>query len=223
MVCHCVTLMDVQPCLLGGKTTTSKHDLPNLSKSRSHTYTWLNSNREPVKVPAYQYIGLVRRWIQTKLSDIRVFPTQPLKDSAPTYASGNVTDNTIAISPGLTTLKELPPGLSGRNWVGKAAGFPENFFTDVKTIFRQIFRIYAHIYHSHWINPFWHITGSNPPSSGWTDLNSCFVHFITVAKLFGLLSDKDLEPMQPLIDIWIQNGSIPLDAANGACTVIPPQ
>lgn len=111
---------------------------------------------------------------------------------------------------------------SGRNWIGKNAGFPENFFTDTKTIFRQIFRVYAHIYHSHWIDPFWHIHSSNPPSSGWTDLNSCFVHFITVAKLFALLSQKDLEPMQPLIDIWISNGSIPPDAANGACAIMPP-
>ena len=29
--------------------------------------------------------------------------------------------------------------------------------------------------------------------------------------------------MQPLIDIWIANGSIPADAANGACAVIQPQ
>ena len=146
-----------------------------------------------------------------------------MKDSAAIRASGNVAENNMSISTGPTNLKEPLAGSSGRHWVGKAAGFPENFFTDVKTIFRQIFRIYAHIYHSHWINPFWHITGSNPPSSGWTDLNSCFVHFITVAKLFGLLSEKDLEPMQTLIDIWIQNGSIPLDAANGACTVLLPQ
>lgn len=29
--------------------------------------------------------------------------------------------------------------------------------------------------------------------------------------------------MQPLIDIWTANGSIPADAANGACTIVPPQ
>ena len=122
-------------------------------------------------------------------------------------------------STGPTTPNGTGSALASRNWIGRSAGFPENFFTDIKTIFRQIFRIYAHIYHSHWVDPFWHITGSNPPSSGWTDLNSCFVHFITVAKLFGLLSEKDLEPMQPLIDIWVGNGSIPPDAAIGASAV----
>ena len=169
-----------------------------------------------------QYIALVRRWIQGKLGDTRTFPTDPLQPSAAPYASGTLTDanggeKPIAAPP--TTLNSPLSTLAGRNWVGKSAGFPENFFTDVRTIFRQIFRIYAHIYHSHWIDPFWHIHNTNPPSSGWTDLNSCFVHFITVAKLFGLLSDKDLEPMQPLVDIWIANGSIPADAAKSACAV----
>ena len=46
---------------------------------------------------------------------------------------------------------------------------------------------------------------------------------MSVAKLFGLLSIKDAEPLQPLIDIWVANGSIPADAANGACTILPAQ
>jgi Mob1/phocein family len=167
---------------------------------RSHTYTWLNSNKEPVKVPASQYIGLVQRWIVGKLSDNKVFPTDRLPENG-------------------APVNDTP----GRDWIGKSTGYPENFYTDCKTIFRQIFRVYAHVYHSHWLDPFWHVHSSNPPSSGWTDLNSCFVHFITVAKLFGLLTEKDLEPMQPLIDIWVGNGAIPADAANGACAIAPPQ
>jgi hypothetical protein len=152
-----------------------------------------------VRVPAVQYIALVQRWIVGKLSDNKVFPTDLINQtgSNPTASA------------------------TERDWLGKATGFPENFFTDCKTIFRQIFRVYAHLYHSHWIDPFWHIHNNNPPSSGWTDLNSCFVHYITVAKLFGLLSEKDMEPMQPLIDIWVANGSIPPDAANGACAIGP--
>jgi hypothetical protein len=123
---------------------------------------------------------------------------------------------------GPTTLNTPLATLAGHDWVGKKSGFPESFFGDCKTAFRQIFRLYAHLYHSHWVDPFWHMTnGTN--SNGWTDLNSCFVHFMSVAKLFGLLSVKDTEPMQPLIDIWIANGSIPADAANGACSIVPLQ
>lgn len=176
-------------------------------------------------MPAHQYINLVRRWIVGKLSDNRTFPTDPLTGTAATFASGgmNTTHANTPIPAGPTTLTTPLSALAGHDWVGKSTGFPENFFTDCKTIFRQIFRVYAHIYHSHWENPFWHIYSTNPPSSGWTDLNSCFVHFVTVAKLFGLLSEKDLEPMQPLVDIWVANGSIPADAASGACTIVPGQ
>ena len=191
--------------------------------NRSHTYTWLNHAKEPVKVPAQQYISLVQRWIVGKLSDNKTFPTDPLTNASSSFPITSPSPST-AMSPiptGPTSLTAPLSELSGHDWVGKATGFPENFFTDCKTIFRQIFRVYAHVYHSHWVDPFWHIHNSNPPSSGWTDLNSCFVHFVTVAKLFGLLTEKDLEPMQPLVDIWIANGSIPPDAANGVCAVVP--
>ena len=167
---------------------------------------------------------LVRRWICGKLSDPRTFPADPLTGTAATYASGGLATPGATNAPipaGPTNLNASLAQLAGRDWVGRATGFPENFFTDCRTIFRQIFRIYAHLYHSHWLDPFWHVHNASPPSSGWTDLNSCFVHFVTVAMLFGLLSPKDLEPMQPLIDIWVANGSIPHDAAVGACAVAP--
>ena len=191
---------------------------------RSHTYTWLNQNREPIKVPAAQYIGLVQKWIRGKITDPKVFPIDPPTGSPSTLASAAFnTPSTPRIgtptSPEATTPNTVQI-LGGRDWVGKAAGFPESFLNDCKTIIRQLFRVYAHLYHSHWIEPFWHLT-DNSLAHGWTDLNSCFVHFITVAKLFGLLTEKDTEPMQPLIDIWIANGAIPADAAAGACTIIP--
>ncbi|MCJ1443404.1 MAG: hypothetical protein MMC23_003902 [Stictis urceolatum] len=205
-----------------GRPLCNPQGCPVMSAGRSHTYTWLNSAKEPVKVPASQYISLVQRWIVGKISDGKVFPTDPIGLGAATsFASGglNTAHSNAPIPAGPTNVQAPLDQLSGRDWVGKSTGFPENFFTDCRTIFRQIFRVYAHIYHSHWVDPFWHIHNSNPPSSGWTDLNSCFVHFVTVAKLFGLLSDKDLEPMQPLVDIWFANGSIPADAANGSCAI----
>jgi hypothetical protein len=33
-------------------------------------------------------------------------------------------------------------------------------------------------------------------------LNMCFVHFVTVSKYYGLVSDKEMEPMQPLIELF---------------------
>lgn len=56
-------------------------------------------------------------------------------------------------------------------------------------------RCYAHLYHAHWLDPFWH-------AGSYKELNTCFVHFVNVGRYFGLLSDKEMEPMQPLVDIW---------------------
>ena len=41
------------------------------------------------------------------------------------------------------------------------------------------------------------------------ELNTCFVHFINVGRLYGLLNDKDMEPMAPLVDIWVKQGVLP--------------
>ncbi len=168
---------------------------------------------------APQYISLVQRWVKGKIHDPKAFPIDPpAQKNASTYASGGLNtpadEKPIATDP--TDLQAPLTALAGREWFGKSAGFPETFLHDVRTCFRQIFRIYAHLYHSHWVDPFWHLSDSK--GQGYTDLNSCFCQFTTVAKLYGLLSDKDAEPLQPLIDIWIANGSVPADAARGACT-----
>jgi hypothetical protein len=89
--------------------------------------------------------------------------------------------------------------LAGRDWLGKSSGFPENFEADIKSIYRQMMRCYAHIYHGHWLEPFWHV-------NAWRELNTCFIHFINVGKLYNLLGDKEVEPMQPLIDLWLSKG-----------------
>ena len=159
-----------------------------------------------------------------KIHDSKAFPTDPKVGNAASYASGSLSTPTEErpIAVGATNLQTPLSTLAGPEWLGKSAGFPETFLHDVRACFRQIFRVYAHLYYSHWVEPFWHLSGKNN-AEGWTDLNSCFVHFCSVVKLYALLTDKDLEPMQPLIDIWIANGSIPADAANGACAVFPPQ
>ena len=182
----------------------------------SHTYTWLNNDKTPIKVPACQYIGLVQKWIVGKIHDTRVFPTDSSAIAASTYASGgmNTPGSTTPIAAGPTTLNTPLSILAGNEWVGKPSGFPESFLGDCKNITRQMFRCYAHLYHAHWENPFYHLAMDK-------QLNSCFVHFMTVAMLYKLLSEKDMEPMQPLIDIWLTSGAIPPDAAAGAGVLGP--
>lgn len=156
--------------------------------------------------------------MDSKITDAKAFPTEALRKTPATGLPASGESPTASVSEKAAP-EGLPADASCRNWIGKEAGFPETFLGDCKTCFRQIFRIYAHLYHSHWVDPYWHLTnGSN--AMGWTDLNSCFVHFITVAKLYGLLSEKDAEPMQPLLDIWIGCGALPIEAVNATHRIV---
>ncbi|KAF2182211.1 Mob1/phocein [Zopfia rhizophila CBS 207.26] len=176
---------------------------PTMSAS-GHTYTWLDNNKNPIKIPAIQYINLVQKWIVGKINDPSIFPTDTTSPSfsAATYASGSLTPMSTPQPLGPTNLNAPLSQLSGREWLGKTSGFPETFESDIKSIYRQMMRCYAHIYHGHWLDPFWNV-------SAYKELNTCFVHFINVGKLFGLLGDKEIEPMQPLIDIWLAKGLLP--------------
>lgn len=197
-----------QPCLLEGEQTASStcRDLTDLGRL---TYTWLENGR-PAKIPAPSYIVRVQRWIVGKIHDPNVFPTEPPRDVTNTsYHSdlSNPSSATTPIAAPPTNLNQSMNALSGNpnEWIGKPSGFPLNFQQDVKSIVKQMFRCYAHLYHCHWDNPFWHINRH-------LELNSCFVHFITVAMYYDLLPRKDMEPLQGLVDIFVSQGVIPREA-----------
>lgn len=69
--------------------------------------------------------------------------------------------------------------------------FPKNFLSMIKTIFKRLFRVYAHIYHSHFqvilaLGLEYH-------------LNTCFKHFIFFIDEFELVEEKELAPLSELI------------------------
>jgi len=70
--------------------------------------------------------------------------------------------------------------------------FPKNFQSIVKVIFKRLFRVYAHIYHSH----FQKIVGLGAEAH----LNTCFKHFIYFVHEFKLIDPKELQPLKDLID-----------------------
>lgn len=180
--------------------------------ARRLTYTWLESGR-PAKIPAPSYIVRVQRWIVGKIHDPNVFPTEPPPAiTATAFASGDTNGSNspapgTPIAAGPTTLNQSMSQLAGvrDEWIGKSSGFSPNFHNDVKGIIKQMFRCYAHLYHNHYENPFWNL-------SRHLELNSCFVHFMTVSMYYDLLSKKDVEPLQPLVDIFIAQGVIPKEA-----------
>lgn len=78
--------------------------------------------------------------------------------------------------------------------------FSAQFLPTVKAIYKQMFRIFAHIYHAHF-----DIIVNLSLEGHW---NSFFQHFISFGKEFELLDTRDIEPLKELIVVFQQNGSI---------------
>jgi MOB kinase activator 1 len=69
--------------------------------------------------------------------------------------------------------------------------FPRNFLELIKKIFQRLFRVYAHIYYTH----FPHIVMLGCQYH----LNTCFKHFIFFIERFSLVNEKELAPLAELI------------------------
>lgn len=70
--------------------------------------------------------------------------------------------------------------------------FPKNFLSIAKTILKRLFRVYAHIYHQHFL----HIVGLGEEAH----LNTSFKHFMFFVQEFGLVDKRELAPLQELIE-----------------------
>eukprot|EP01119_Soliformovum_irregulare_P008951 TRINITY_DN22040_c0_g1_i1.p1 TRINITY_DN22040_c0_g1~~TRINITY_DN22040_c0_g1_i1.p1 ORF type:complete len:219 (+),score=54.90 TRINITY_DN22040_c0_g1_i1:84-740(+) len=70
--------------------------------------------------------------------------------------------------------------------------FPKNFKDVIKQIFKRMFRVYAHIYYSH----FQHIVTTGEEAH----LNTCFKHFYFFISEFQLVEKKEIAPLQDLVD-----------------------
>lgn len=70
--------------------------------------------------------------------------------------------------------------------------FPKTFPATVKNIFKRLFRVYAHIYHSH----FPKIASLGEEAH----LNTSFKHFIFFVQEFKLIEPKELAPLAELIE-----------------------
>ncbi|WPG99380.1 Hypothetical protein R9X50_00219400 [Acrodontium crateriforme] len=146
------------------------------------TYTWIDTNRNPINLPAPTYIKHILTWVNGKIQDQTIFPSDSFTSAPPLPSPAQ-----IAGDPNY--------------WLGKSSGFPQRFETEMKNMYKQMFRCYAHLYWQHWLF-FWD-TGLH------RELNTCFIHFVNVGRLFNLFTDKDIEPMQPLIDLWVNMGALP--------------
>ena len=76
--------------------------------------------------------------------------------------------------------------------VGAGEPFSPDFVDTVKKIFRRLFRVYAHIYHSHF-NQVCELGEE-------AHLNSLFKHFIFFSNHFDLIVPQEIAPLQELVD-----------------------
>jgi hypothetical protein len=162
-----------------GSTICNRSTCPKMSAGKNHSYTWLNNRHEPIELPAYEYITLMQRWISGKIDDGAIFPTE---------ANGVSYAQDLSAAPGETS------NGGADEWTGKRSGFPRDFMGICRTIFLQMFRVYAHLYWDHFAEPFYHLNLEK-------QLNSCFSHFILTATTLDLLRVDDIEPLKPLVDL----------------------
>mmetsp|Transcript_31464 Transcript_31464/g.86539 ORF Transcript_31464/g.86539 Transcript_31464/m.86539 type:complete len:247 (+) Transcript_31464:153-893(+) len=78
--------------------------------------------------------------------------------------------------------------------VEQSVPFPRNYRQVLRVIFRRMFRVYAHIFHSHYKEVM--------EGEAEAHLNHSFKHFLYFVKEFGLVEDKDLEPMKDLVQLY---------------------
>lgn len=166
-----------------GTSICNRSTCPKMSAGSNHSYTWLNSRHEPIELPAYEYITLMQRWISGKIDDTAIFPSDPAGTSFAPVAQEQAPD-------------------ASEDWTGKRSGFPKDFVGICRTVFLQMFRVYAHLYWAHFLEPFYHLNLEK-------QLNSCFSHFILTATTLDLLRPEDIEPMKPLVDMWAADGTLP--------------
>eukprot|EP00762_Andalucia_godoyi_P005524 ANDGO_00599.mRNA.1 MOB kinase activator-like 1 homolog B len=78
-----------------------------------------------------------------------------------------------------------------KTFPSQAGKFPKDFVSIVRNVFKRLFRVYAHIYYSH----FQRIQALGEEAH----LNTCFKHFVLFVFEFDLIEKKELAPMKEVI------------------------
>jgi len=81
--------------------------------------------------------------------------------------------------------------------VDENSKFPRNFVNQVKVIYKRLFRLYAHIYYSHFEKI--RSIGAN------AHLNTCFKHFVFFIQEFKLVDQKSMAPLEKFIAKFKEN------------------
>jgi MOB kinase activator 1 len=126
--------------------------------------------------PKYEY-----RWADG------VVIKKPIKCSAPKYV-----DYLFEWVEKQVDDPRLFPQRSGNSDGEGESTFPEGFQDAVKKIFTRLFRVYAHIYHSHFAKVV--------QLGAEAHLNTLFKHFVFFTNAFSLVKREELAPLGELVD-----------------------
>jgi len=171
-----------------GRSVCTEQSCPKMTAGPGITWAWMDTNRNAIEIPAPMYIRNIQVWVAGKIHNHQLFPTDH-----------------FAVPPPLPDSQQVAS--DPNHWLGKTSGFPQRFENDIKVIYTHMLRCYAHLYWDHWLF-FW-------DQDAHKNLNTCFIHFVNVGRLYGLLNERDLEMMQGLIDIWVRRKDLP-PVLNGA-------
>lgn len=150
-----------------------------------YEYRWADGVqiKKPIEVSAPKYVEYLMDWIEGQLDDESIFP-QKLGNHclSQTFDVGMVMCTLEIVQALLIYLSNFDTTHDTDMGLIPLPGtpFPPNFKEVVKTIFKRLFRVYAHIYHS----SFQKIVSLKEEAH----LNTCFKHFIlfTTVSLFCL-------------------------------------
>ncbi|KAI5464521.1 Mob1/phocein [Mariannaea sp. PMI_226] len=164
-----------------------------------YSWAWVDGNNKRRRPRALEYIALVNHWIEEKLrnGDTILKPQNGLSPLSQNQSSQALPCSDRAVEDGCKESRD---------------SIDADFKQICRPIFIQMFRIYAHLYYDHFIEPFTHLDKIN-------ELNMSFSLFLTTATNLDMLKADDLGPMQALIDLWaskdvFESGSKIKDMAN---------
>ncbi|CAL5443474.1 unnamed protein product [Camellia sinensis] len=173
------------------KTFRPEKSAPSGSKLQNHIDATLGSGnlREAVRLPPGEHpnewlaVNTVDFFNQVNilygtLTEFCTASSCPLMTAGPKYE--------YRWADGVTIKKPIELG----------ASFPPNFQDVVKTIFKRLFRVYAHIYHTH----FEKIVSLKKEAH----LNTCFKHFVLFTWEFQLIDKGELAPLYELVESILQ-------------------
>eukprot|EP00842_Homolaphlyctis_polyrhiza_P000107 jgi/Hompol1/1097/HPOL_001630-RA len=153
----------------------------------NYEYSWIDSQKRSLKLPAPQYTDYVMAWVQNLVNDESIFPTKAGEYS---HIRCDIRLLVLTDCHDRTALSLCDPD----------GEFPKDFQATVKLIFKQLFRVLAHIYHAHY-DIILHLSSE-------AHLNTLFAHFVCFAREFDLLDKKEMAPMAEFIVLLEESGRI---------------